>query len=774
MTLTKRVAYLIIPIVFLGYALTAVLVYDQQKRALSQIEASQFRQTITLLKSEFLIYQSATESLINQITSSQTLAQFISEPDSQYRSLVFGNLMESFIKNSTQNLDGELSLSIYNPNLDLLYFYKSGGSPFSEVTIEEVQFAHKIKQDRVARNWHLAQSQSQKSLLIAGQLIDQRTLSSPIKSDLSHTMVIVVSVHPKRFDAHILEAQSNFHATVSYLEAIPPTQAGISLQLLPDKALLFQRSTSALHAKLNLLKLQLAALVALLSLLTSILLWALIRNFVTRPVHHLDQQLSLMMEKKLSQLPLLGTNDEVGRLNSKFYQLYQELNQSLEVTREMSRIDALTQLANRVSFHEQLDLALNRAKREKGLLTLIYLDLDNFKFVNDRYGHEVGDKLLQAFSRRIKRLVKRHTPPGSAEPLTARLSGDEFTILLPGQSTAQAEKLVHKVLGLFDQGFHFELGSFPVTASVGLASFPRDGHGASQLLSNADIAMYQAKQTGKNRLLAYSNELAKVARRKKEIEHELKNASFDHELHLLFMPIVDAAGKVCTCEALVRWRSPLLGEVYPDEFIPIAESTGLFSKVDLWVFKKALASYPELVNLFGGQLSLAINISSAELSNRSFSQSVVDLITQHQLTHHQIELEITETFEQEHTHTVIDRLSQLRSKGLTISIDDFGTGYTSIMQMVNFPADKIKFDKSFVARLCNEENQATLLTLIELCHQQQMTVTAEGVETEAQKQALCQAGIDFLQGYYFARPMSLAALQEWQQREDNPLKVNTE
>lgn len=434
-----------------------------------------------------------------------------------------------------------------------------------------------------------------------------------------------------------------------------------------------------------------------------------------------------------------------------------------------NEFDALTGLVSRLSFRKQLATELLHSHQQRQPLTLLYLDLDNFKYVNEKHGYEIGDKLLKSVARRLTYLVNRQVKGTSAGPWLARLSGDEFAIVLPQYSTTQAEPIVHKIRELFLEGFHFELGAFPISASIGIASFPLDGHTVTQLVSNAEMAMNQAKSSGGNRHKIYSYHLARIARRHHLIEQELKHADLDEEFSLHYMPIVDRQGKVHSCEALLRWHSANLGPVYPDEFIPIAESAGLFRKIDLWVARQAMADYAALQQLFSPEVTLAINVSSAELSSRSFYAALIQTAQQLAVPATGIELEITETFAKEHSEAVLDRLAKLQSKGFSIAIDDFGSGYTSLIQMVDFPVDRVKFDKSLVERLCGEHKEQMLSSLVHLCHQQQITIVAEGVETEAQKQSLLDAGVDCLQGYLFGKPMPLSELEVWASKQS----VNT-
>lgn len=436
-------------------------------------------------------------------------------------------------------------------------------------------------------------------------------------------------------------------------------------------------------------------------------------------------------------------------------------NPPTEMTDSQEQTDPLTGLASRLTFRRNMAKQLSLSQLNRQPLTLLYFDLDNFKYVNEKHGYEIGDKLLKSISRRLSHLVSLHFNREGERPWLARLSGDEFAVVLPLYSSTQAEPLVHKIQELFWDGFRFELGTFPISASIGIASFPLDGHTTTQLVSNAEMAMNQAKSLGLNHYKVYSYHLARIARRRHEIEHELKHADYDQEFTLHFMPIIDSQGQVHSCEALLRWTSAHLGTVSPDEFIPIAEASGLFQKVDLWVARQAMQSYSKLQQLFGPDVKLAINVSSAELSGRGFYRAFTQLAQQYEVPPQGIEVEITETYAKEHSEAVLDRLANLQSKGFSIAIDDFGSGYTSLLQVMDFPVDRVKFDKSLVERLCEADKHELLRSLVQLCHKQQITIVAEGVESSAQKAKLLGAGVDYLQGYLFAKPMPMTQLKRW-------------
>jgi predicted signal transduction protein with EAL and GGDEF domain len=345
--------------------------------------------------------------------------------------------------------------------------------------------------------------------------------------------------------------------------------------------------------------------------------------------------------------------------------------------------------------------------------------------------------------------------------MASRLSGDEFAIVLSHSELEERERISRNLIALFDGGFKTERYITPVSASVGVATFPDDGSELRELIANADMAMYHAKRSGKNRYDLYSYSIAREARRVKLIEDALKFVDCDQEFSLVFMPFMDKGHKICGVEVLLRWYSPELGQIQPDEFVPIAEQTGTYGKIDNWVFRKAFSEYPNLQEIVGPDATIAINISAAELGQKEFSHNLIELKAEYGVPDGVVELEITETFGYFAVEQVLDVLRLLRDAGFRIAIDDFGIGYTPLLQMIDYPVDKVKLDKELVSRVTGERYRQLLAPTVELCHLQNIRVTAEGVESISQVAVLSEAGCDFFQGYSIATPMPIGALKRW-------------
>ncbi|WP_026287130.1 putative bifunctional diguanylate cyclase/phosphodiesterase [Gilvimarinus chinensis] len=431
--------------------------------------------------------------------------------------------------------------------------------------------------------------------------------------------------------------------------------------------------------------------------------------------------------------------------------------------RHMAYYDMLTGLPNRWSFKTNLERMLARAEKEKQRIALLYVDLDNFKQVNDQHGHECGDRVLLKFSRQLWEELR---PTGQLFSLQkesiARLAGDEFVVLLSDmKDPLDAGNVAARILSLFDGGFNVDDLSHMIYASIGIAVYPDDAKNPSDLIHHADAAMYDAKHNGRNCYRFFTQEIAEKLQQKQVIEKGLRAALRDDQLSLVYMPIFDCKdNRVVAVEVLLRCHAAELKGIGPDHFIPIAETTGLIKEIDLWVIDKALQT---LVNLQKNQNfkgKLCINISGVELHNERFPNQVKSLLSHHNICAENIELEVTETAFVAEDPLCLEILKELDGLGMSIALDDFGTGYTAFSQLIHYPADCLKIDRSFVGDLFSEREARNKMVMIiqNLAKLYDLRVIAEGVETEEQLNYLKDSGCDWVQGYYLSRPLSLSDL----------------
>jgi diguanylate cyclase (GGDEF)-like protein len=414
--------------------------------------------------------------------------------------------------------------------------------------------------------------------------------------------------------------------------------------------------------------------------------------------------------------------------------------------------DALTGLANRVQLRDHIERTLKIVKRG-GKAAVLCLDLDDFKTVNDTLGHSVGDALLCAVSERLRDLI-----PGS--DLISRTGGDEFSIVQSdaGQPAADTAALAARVVEALS--LPFELGDHHVviSASVGVAIAPDDGDNADQLLKNADMALYRAKEDGRGRFHFFETEMDVKAQARRALELDLRNAVGAGEFEVFYQPIVNLAeNRITGFEALLRWNHPTRGRVSPAEFIPLAEETGLIVPIGDWVIRQACAE----ARTWPSGLRVAVNVSPVQFRNKSLLSAVVSALATSGLRADLLELEITETVLMANNDATLSVLHQLRSLGVRISMDDFGTGYSSLSYLRSFPFDKIKIDQSFIRDLADRPDSIAIIRAVAGLGQNfGITTTAEGVETQEQLDKMRAEGCSEVQGYFYSKPVPASEIAQ--------------
>jgi diguanylate cyclase (GGDEF)-like protein len=417
----------------------------------------------------------------------------------------------------------------------------------------------------------------------------------------------------------------------------------------------------------------------------------------------------------------------------------------------LARHDVLTDLPNRAQFNEKLDEATRRLKRGGTEITVMMLDLDRFKAVNDRYGHPAGDQLLVEVARRLKSTLRE-------TDLLARLGGDEFAIIQEGGPTQRegAIALALRIINAISEPF--DLGGFEVNVgtSIGIAMAPEHGTAPDGLLKSADLALYATKSQGRNDFRIYQPDMLESATSQQLAESELRDAIAEAQFELHYQPVVDVATRqICGVEALVRWRHPDRGLVGPDEFIPLAESTGLIAPIGEWILQRACADAAK----WPSHVKLAINISAVQFKKGNLFEVILCALVESGLEPERLELEITETSLLENQEAHLATIRQLKNLGITLALDDFGTGYSSVTYLTNFPFDKIKIDRAFTRDVLERRDYAAVVSsVIALARGLDKLTTVEGIETEQQFEYMRQAGVNLAQGYLFSRPVPVAEL----------------
>ncbi len=416
--------------------------------------------------------------------------------------------------------------------------------------------------------------------------------------------------------------------------------------------------------------------------------------------------------------------------------------------------DSLTDLPNRSMLQDHLQRAISHAQRSEHSLGILFVDLDNFKGVNDGLGHAAGDKVLEAVAKRLQDCHR-------GEDLVARLGGDEFVVVLDHiDNTRQISVVARKICDALDRPVEIEGRSYFVTASIGIAVYPKDGETVEDLLKNADAAMYQAKGRGRGYIQFYSPEMNRQALTRLDLERRLRYVHKRGEMEIHYQPIYDLEkGSIAAVEALLRWRHPEEGLLGPDAFLPIAEETGLISELGRYVIHTVCSQAVRWRRDGLPRLRMAVNLSPRQLTDPSLVESTRRILEETGMDPADLEFEITESLLTSDLESVADILNALKSLGVRLAIDDFGTGYSSLSRLKHFPVDGLKIDKSFVHDIhANASNGVIASAVITLAHSMNLSVVAEGVENKAQLQHLRTNGCNEIQGYYLSRPLSAAAM----------------
>jgi diguanylate cyclase (GGDEF)-like protein/PAS domain S-box-containing protein len=443
-----------------------------------------------------------------------------------------------------------------------------------------------------------------------------------------------------------------------------------------------------------------------------------------------------------------------------FVAMFLDISEAKSAERQIQHLaqhDALTGLPNRLLLRDRLQQALAQAQRHRQCVAVMFIDLDHFKHVNDAHGHHVGDLLLQQAARRIALALR-------SSDTVSRQGGDEFIALLPDLSDPQeAMPICQGLLRALCTPYEVEGHTLHLSASIGVASSPSDSEDIDTLLRCADMAMYEAKNAGRNRAQFFRSELEERARRHALMETELRTALRLHQLYLELQPQIDlGSGEIICVEALVRWEHPERGRVGPIEFIPFAEESHLILPLGAEVIRLACEARAALRDDLGDEVPIAINVSALQLADPGFLDHFNDEVDRHALSGHQIELEITERALVADLETTRNLLQRLRVLGVKIAIDDFGTGYSNLALLHRLPLSRLKIDRSFIVDIDSRRSaQEICRAVCALASSLELKVVAEGVESSPQLEFVRGIGCDSVQGYVFAKPMRLPELRRW-------------
>ncbi|MGH8222179.1 MAG: EAL domain-containing protein [Woeseiaceae bacterium] len=418
--------------------------------------------------------------------------------------------------------------------------------------------------------------------------------------------------------------------------------------------------------------------------------------------------------------------------------------------------DSLTGLPNRVLLHDRLQHAIALARRHPTRIAVLFVDIDRFKHINDTLGHAIGDELLRSTARRLRGCV-RHSDTVS------RLAGDEFVLIVDELSNADDAALIaDKILIAMNAPHPVDGHDLHVTVSMGISIYPDDGEDAEAVIRNADIAMYHAKEAGRNSHQFFRAQMNVRAVEQQSLESDLRHAVENDELELRFQRMINlSSGATSGVEALVRWRHPRRGIVMPDQFIPVAENSGLIVPIGRWVLREACRQVCEWTETGSEPMTLSVNISAVELRSKGFVASLRAVLDATGMSPHLLELELTETALIETSKTADTVLRTVKSMGVRIALDDFGTGYSSLSLLKRFPVDTLKIDQSFIHDMTTDSGDAAIVrAVIAMAKTLHHTVVAEGIETPEQLRLLQAEGCAQGQGFYLGRPETAAEFEE--------------
>ncbi len=443
-----------------------------------------------------------------------------------------------------------------------------------------------------------------------------------------------------------------------------------------------------------------------------------------------------------------------------------QLKKAEEEIRRLAFYDGLTGLANRMLFMNRMEQAIIDAERNKKHCALLFLDLDNFKRVNDTLGHNVGDLLLKKVTETIKKSIRAGDSATkiiekeeNRNSLTARLGGDEFTIMITNLKKPENAAIIARRLLRMIPAVHNLYGhEVSITTSIGISIFPEDGKESDVLLKNADTAMYQAKKEGRNTYQFFMESMNRVVHERFSIDRDLRKAIKNNEFVLYYQPQIRLADrKIVGAEALIRWHHPHRGMIPPDKFIPIAEETGMIIDINKWVLHAACLQNKKWIKQGFQPITIAVNLSGFRLASQDIIGTISSAIEQIDSEIKNIEIEITENVLIHDTETTISTLNRIKDLNLRIAMDDFGTGYSSLSYLTSFPVDTIKIDRSFVMDCNSESNNLVIIkAIIAMGHSLGKKIVAEGIETEEQYHLLNDLGCDEAQGYYFSHPLPVS------------------
>lgn len=442
-----------------------------------------------------------------------------------------------------------------------------------------------------------------------------------------------------------------------------------------------------------------------------------------------------------------------GHLYFSFIRDITERKAAMERIEYLAHYDSLTDLPNRVRFEQLVPNALHHTRARHRAHLLLYLDLDNFKDINDSLGHLAGDELLREMARRLRAFP-------ADERVICRFGGDEFLMLVEVNSNLNIAAYAQRLRAALSRPLTIDEHQIVATASLGITVFPNDGDDLATLLRNADMALHAAKDDGRNTHRVFTPAMRESATDRIMLISKLRSALANDEFELNFQPQIDlTSGRVVGAEALLRWNQPELGRISPGQFIPLAEESGLIVDIGAWVIEQAIQTAADWRSRGLGELVMAVNISALQFRHGQLAQQITSALTRNRLPGANLEVELTESTLIDDTDRLEEAIAQLKRHDVKLAIDDFGTGYSELTYLRRFAVDRLKIDQSFIRDIAESDSEALVTAVLQMAHSLGLTVIAEGVEISAQADQLIELGCDEAQGYHYGRPMTAAAFE---------------
>ncbi len=470
-------------------------------------------------------------------------------------------------------------------------------------------------------------------------------------------------------------------------------------------------------------------------------MWYLLRNFLITPLEKL-RQYAYYSTKEPEEFII----QELESIRRSLVMTFDRLKREQEELYRLSTQDSLSGLYNRLSLIEKMDWLISKGHRSKTKFAVIFVDLDNFKNINDSRGHDFGDVVLQKVSQRLIETVREND-------IVSRFGGDEFVIVVPElEDETLVVDIVERIREKLSIPIEHEGFKYPVTASMGIAIYPKDGSDVSTLLKNADIAMYKSKEIGKNTYHFYTESLNKIIQEKMHIQKLMLNAMQNDHFRLFYQPKVDIrTNRIVGCEALIRLIDPKEGLIPPDKFISVAESNGFIIPLGRWIIEEATRQIAKWQDTELKNVKLSINISGVQFQDKTLIRTLKNSVAA--IDASKLDIELTESVLMSNFEEKLEVINKIRKFGISFSLDDFGTGYSSLSYLKNIPFNTLKIDKSFIDDLQNQKDQSFVNMIISIAKNLELEVVAEGVETKEQLDYLKRIGCDLYQGYYCSKPL---------------------